>query len=535
MARVVVGALVSQTVPDVRSGRVGAYPATSPGAGSERPTTTSVGGGAARRSADDIDQPTTTHGGHVTGTRASADTAARETTDESRRRTWPLVAAVALGLIALLLALGASRGLEVGDSGEPAGTDLSSRSEASSSGSVGSDDPGAAPGDDGTAADLAATAQAQADAAEAADGATDADAAEAADVAAEERLHAALDEAFVAWGRGSLPEGYADAVAADPLVTAATVVRSAVLPLLRTEDAAGRAVDELPEEWTVPVEVLAVDPDGYRRILDLPEVAALQPDEALLSRTSAAVRGLDAGASLVFGDGTRLRVAAVVDDDFVGAGEVIVRTDAPLPVDTDRYVLAILDVQDRREGRQHLEDLAAAIDEDDRQVAVATTAEVPVLRHSATVTPMARMKLHYGEFAMLDLPGRLVQQGASWYREHITYIDVPILGTFECHRAVEAPLTAAFQELIERGLDDLVDPDDFGGCWVARTTSGQTLSSHAWGTSVDLNVSGNHLGATPTQPQELIDVMARHGFVWGGEWLLPDGMHFELAPDRVTY
>lgn len=469
----------------------------------------------------------------MTGTRASADTAARETTDESRRRTWPLLAAVALGLIALLLALGASRGLEVGDAGEPAGTDLSSRSEASSSGSAGSDDPGAAPGDDGTAADLAATAQA--DAAEAADGATDADAAEAADPAADERLRAVLDEAFVAWGRGSLPEGYADAVASDPLVSASTLVRAAMLPLLRTEDAAGRVVDELPEEWTFPVEVLAVDPDGYATILDVPEVAALGPDEALLSRTSAAVRGLDAGATLVFDDGTELRVAAVVEDEFVGAGEVIVRTDAPLPVGNDRYVLAMLDVADRREGRQHLEDLAASVDEDGREIAVATTAEVPVLRHSATVTPPSRMKLHYGEFAMLDRPGRLVQQGASWYREHITYIDVPILGVFECHREMEAPLTAAFQELIDRGLDHLVDPDDFGGCWVARTTSGQTLSSHAWGTSVDLNVSGNHLGATPTQPEELIDVMARHGFVWGGEWLLPDGMHFELAPDRVTY
>jgi hypothetical protein len=458
----------------------------------------------------------------VTGSRASADTAARETTNAAPRRTWPLIAAVALGVVALLLALGASRGLEVGDAGEAAGTDVPSRSEASASGSAGSDDPGAAPGEEAAAAETA-------------DGASDTDAAEAAEPAADERLHAVLDEAFVAWGRGSLPEGYADAVASDPLVSASTVVRAAMLPLFRTEDAAGRVVDELPEEWTFPVEVLAVDPEGYATILDVPEVAALDRDEALLSRTSAAVRGLDAGATLVFDDGTALRVAAVVEDEFVGAGEVIVRTDAPLPVDTDRYVLAMMDVPDRREGRQHLEDLAASLDEDGRQIAVATTAEVPVLRHSATVTPPSRMKLHYGEFAMLDRPGRLVQQGASWYREHITYIDVPILGVFECHRDMEAPLTAAFQELIDRGLDHLVDPDDFGGCWVARTTSGQTLSSHAWGTSVDLNVSGNHLGATPTQPEELIDVMARHGFVWGGEWLLPDGMHFELAPDRVTY
>jgi hypothetical protein len=461
----------------------------------------------------------------VTGTRAPADTTTSTSNDRpSLRPSWPLIAAVVLGLIVVVLALGATRGLDAGGAEEPAGAAVGTSADDDPSGPSGSDEPSAAPsfepGDEVASLGDQPVADEQ-----------DVQAADAVD----DRLRAVLDEAYVVWGRGSLPDGYAEAIAADPRVTAMTVVRAAMLPLLRTEDAAGRVVDELPEEWTYPVEVLAVDPASYGRILDVPEVAALGPDEALLSRTSAAVRGLDAGATLVFDGGTALRVAAVVDDDLVGAGEVIVRTDAPLPVDTDRYVLAMLDIPDRREGRQHLEDLAAAVDEDGRQVAAVTTAEVPVLRHSATVTPPARMKLHYGEFAMLDRPGRLVQQGASWYREHITYIDVPILGTFECHRAMEAPLTAALQELIDQGLGHLVDPDDFGGCWVARTTSGQTLSSHAWGTSVDLNVSGNHLGASPTQPDELIEVMARHGFVWGGEWLLPDGMHFELAPDRVTY
>jgi hypothetical protein len=454
----------------------------------------------------------------VTGT-STAGAAPRTAGDRPPRRpSWPLFAAIALGLVAVALALGASRGLDV----DPVGADAASPAD-DVSGRQGFGEPSAAPADGAgkgptSSADRPAAQGSQADAADAAD----------------DRLRAALDETFVAWGRGSLPEGYAEAVAADPLVTASTVVRAAVLPLLRTEDTAGRVVDSLPEGWTYPVEVLAVDPVGYGRILDVPEIAALGPDEALLSRTSAAVRGLDAGAVLVFEDGTRVRVAAVVDDDYVGAGEVIVRTDASLPIDTDRYVLATLDLQDRRAGRQHLEDLATDVDEDGRHVAAVTTAEVPVLRHSATVTPPARMKLHFGEFAMLDRPGRLVQQGASWYREHITYITVPILGTFECHRAMEAPLTAAFQELLDRGLGHLVDPDDFGGCWVARTTTGQTISSHAWGTSVDLNVSGNHLGASPTQPEELIEVMTQHGFVWGGEWLLPDGMHFELAPDRTT-
>jgi hypothetical protein len=458
----------------------------------------------------------------VTGTRPPSTTSRLPRPGGSwLRRAWPLVAAALLGVIVVALAVGASR-VPAGEDAD----DLAASSAPSASDAPGTADAAPPDADDGPATGPESGTEEDLAEGTASDGdGTDVD----------ERLLQAVDEAFVAWGRGSLPAGYADAVAADPRVTATSVVHAAVLPLLRTEDAAGRVVDELPEEWTFPVEVLAVDPTTYRDIIDLPALAELGPDEALLSRTSAAIRGLDQGATLVFDDGTRLRVAAIVDDEFVGAGEVVVRADGALAIDNERYVLARLDIQDRREGRQHLEGLAAAATEEGRQVAAVTTAEVPVLRHSATVTPPARMKLHFGEFAMLDRPGRTVQQGASWYREHITYIEVPILGRFECHQAMEAPLTAAFEELLDRGLGDLVDPNDFGGCWVARTTSGQTLSSHAWGTAVDLNVSGNHLGADPTQSEELIGVMARHGFVWGGEWLLPDGMHFELAPDRVTY
>jgi hypothetical protein len=333
----------------------------------------------------------------------------------------------------------------------------------------------------------------------------------------------------VAWGRGGLPEGYAEAVATDPDVTATTVVRAAVLKLVRTEAADGTVVDELPDGWAYPVEVLAVEPDAYVRLLDVPEVADLAVDEALLSTTSAEVRGLDTGDHLIFEDGTELTVTGVVADELIGAGEVVVHVDGPLPVDTERYVLAFVEGEAEAVG-EHLRELAG----DGRGVEVASSDEVPVLRHAATVTPPARAKEHFGEFAVLDQPGRAVRTGYSWLQEHIVFDEVPLLGRIECHREMFPPLRAAFQELIDRGLGHLVDPSDYGGCWVPRTSSGAVLSSHAWGTAIDLNVSTNHLGMEPSQPEELIEVMASHGFVWGGEWLVPDGMHFELAPDRET-
>jgi len=35
------------------------------------------------------------------------------------------------------------------------------------------------------------------------------------------------------------------------------------------------------------------------------------------------------------------------------------------------------------------------------------------------------------------------------------------------------------------------------------------------------------LGATPRQDARLVAIMAKHGFLWGGRWLRPDGAHFE--------
>ena len=49
-----------------------------------------------------------------------------------------------------------------------------------------------------------------------------------------------------------------------------------------------------------------------------------------------------------------------------------------------------------------------------------------------------------------------------------------------------------------------------------------------WGIAVDLNVEqGNLFGQTPHQDPRLVEVFERWGFLWGGTFIEPDGMHFE--------
>ncbi len=334
---------------------------------------------------------------------------------------------------------------------------------------------------------------------------------------------------------GGLTAEVATAIARDPEVVATSVVQGATLELLATRDADGAVVDELPEGWWFPVEVLAFDPDRHAAVVGPSPIDDLGPTEAVLSTSSAQVRGLAPGGVLAFGDGTQLTVTAIVEDELIGAAEVAVSIDADLSVPTPRAVLARTTDAEVAAGWADLDRLGA-VDPTGELRELPLTGdrgdEVPVLRHAAGVMAPARLKAHYGEFAITDGPGRWVRQGASWLREHHTITEVPILGEVECHVDAVEPLTAAMTELVERGMAGLVDGDDFGGCWAPRTSGNAALSSHAWGIAVDLNVQGNHYGAEPTIAPEVVEVLARHGFAWGGDWPVPDGMHFELVADR---
>jgi hypothetical protein len=339
-------------------------------------------------------------------------------------------------------------------------------------------------------------------------------------------------DTLVAWTRSRLPEGYADAVASSTDFAHVSLARSGTYRLVRTVAADGTAVDELPDGWFYPVELLALDPTTYDDLAERRVVGDLARDEALLSRSSAEVRRLEPGAQLVFSDGTELRVAGIVADELVGAGEVVVRADGILVPDRERglYVRPEPEVGDRADVEAALAELLP----EQRALGVVGHGEEPLLRNSAGVLAPARMKVYFGEFAMRDKPGRAVQTGHSWIQpaHHRRGGADPRPGRVPPGdvRAVARRDAGADRP----GAQHTIDRRDYGGCWVPRTQGGELgpLSSHAWGTSIDFNVSENHLGMEPSQDPILVEVMANHGFTWGGDWLLPDAMHFELVPDR---
>src|SRR6266545_208327 len=128
-------------------------------------------------------------------------------------------------------------------------------------------------------------------------------------------------------------------------------------------------------------------------------------------------------------------------------------------------------------------------------------------------------------------PGGWITIDPAWVNRHIVTAAVPILGRVTCNRAIIPQLRGALAEVVRRGLAHLVNPADYAGCYAARVIAGDpgpSLAHHAWGSAIDLNATANPQGAPPHQDPRLVSVFERWGFTWGGRWLVPDAMHFEL-------
>ena len=121
---------------------------------------------------------------------------------------------------------------------------------------------------------------------------------------------------------------------------------------------------------------------------------------------------------------------------------------------------------------------------------------------------------------------------------HVDRFAMPILGSTTCSSLVARQLSGALAVLGTLGLDQLVDPSRFGGCYAPRMIRDSwALSMHARGLALDFNVGSNLMGATGDMDPRVVTVMEAFGFRWGGYWNNIDPMHFEAAmladPDNI--
>lgn len=332
-----------------------------------------------------------------------------------------------------------------------------------------------------------------------------------------------VDGVLLVWVPGGLPAGFAERLRTDAGLDAVTVVLGDTVQLASSADADGVTVDAAEDGRTIPIDALAIDCASWSAVAPLADataVCSLQPDEALLGSTSARLRRVGAGATLTLSGGRTVRVAGVVDDQVVGAAELVVPLEsaAATGIDTERYALATYG-DDRASAEARVR--AAT----DVALRVRGPGETPWLRHGDAVLPQALLKEVFGEFAARPTEGGRLSIDASWESANLTVEELPLLGSARCHRALVPALRSALAELESRQLLTTLDRSA-AGCWNPRVIAGTDQPSrHAWGAAVDLL-------PFPTDPAvvtEVVAVMERWGFTWGGHWVSPDTPHFEYV------
>jgi hypothetical protein len=333
---------------------------------------------------------------------------------------------------------------------------------------------------------------------------------------------------LLAWTPGGLPSGYVVAVRELPSTRSVTVVRSGVAWMDRWRSATGPA-DAPPSGYRIPVEVASIHPASYARFVPPGDRRVVEEMRgAVLGRTFADMHGLGVGGAVVLGD-LPIPVEAVLDDELVGAHEVVVPASVGerLGIVRARYLLAA----PRGKASPRLEEALRRLVPPGVRVRVRAPGETPVFRHGDAVLPQIAVKVLFGEFAARQLDGGLIQPHPGWVRANIRSARVPVLGPIRCHRLLIPLVRAALDDLTRRGLGHLVDPADYGGCYYPRfigRDTGSGLSHHSWGMAIDINVSQGLPGRQPTLDPRVVEAFEAQGFKWGGEFLIPDGTHFEF-------
>jgi D-alanyl-D-alanine carboxypeptidase len=310
----------------------------------------------------------------------------------------------------------------------------------------------------------------------------------------------------------------------------AVVIAGDTLWLRKTTDADDRVVHEPPSPYAFPIDAFAVQARDYAPFVGASVrdeiVRALAAGKAVLGDRSARLRRLGPGGTLSFRTGT-VRIGAVVPDEAVGWAEVLVGREVGrrLGITHERYLLA----QPARDLARPAwkRKLLPFVGDDPLRVDV--PGGTRFVRVASGVNPPILVKEVFGEFAATPQsdPAFLTIE-PSWVERNIVTTEVPLLGVITCHRKLIPMVKGAIEEILASGLTSEIKV--YSGCWASRTVSRSPTappSFHAYGAAIDINAPENPYGAKPTMNLEVVRIFESWGFNWGGDFLIPDGHHFE--------
>jgi hypothetical protein len=288
--------------------------------------------------------------------------------------------------------------------------------------------------------------------------------------------------------------------------------------------------------WQFPLSVTAMPSDAIAAIMGRTVSAPIGAGQLVISATTATMHGAQVGDTfdLVAASGALLSftVGMVASDDTTGGSEILMSTDEAnalgATIDTGVLIYGQLD--------------HGALDNSLGHAGLLSDVTIRV-RHSwdpqdpDSTLGLAATKQLLGEFSYRIGASGAISVDPTWQAKYIpaqreVYAAIGVRAA--CNVVVRGDLQAALVDVANAGLGgdiDLADTNSAGGCFGPRFNrlSGNLgiLSRHTWGQPIDMNTLENCQGCVPTMNCTIVRIFRSHGFAWGGNFLLPDGMHFE--------
>ena len=297
-------------------------------------------------------------------------------------------------------------------------------------------------------------------------------------------------------------------------------------------------INSMPDGAGVPMSVLAVDPLAAEPTTSSTVAQTTVSGDVVVGASSATLNGIRTGDDLTLlgwsGSTVRVQVGAVEPDATIGGAELMMSVATAATLGLDRpfsvRVWGFADALAADTVRKEMLKVGAG-----QPIRAWSSKRVPTIDDTISQSQLKRL---LGAFWIKrGLVGAL-QVDPSWKAANVGIVDLPIVGRVTCNVTVGRAAAAALAELRDNGLASLINGAGsrrFGGCFSARVTrsitgnSGHNLSRHTWGAAIDLNPSENPYGGQSKMDPRVIDAFHRHGFAWGGTFIVPDPMHFEYT------
>ncbi|MFM7685321.1 MAG: M15 family metallopeptidase [Actinomycetota bacterium] len=354
-------------------------------------------------------------------------------------------------------------------------------------------------------------------------------------------LEVAVDAVSV-FQTGELETPVRDAALAAALEAGAPAVvgRGFTSLMTRLRRGAGVVQQSTGAGWGFPMAVTSLPLDAVAAVMGRDVSSVLAAGQVTMGETSASIRGAQVGdvIDLVgpFGSTVSFTIGRIGTDTEVGGAELVMsptmadRLGATIPTRVlvygqfDRVAL---------QGSLRSRGLYA-----NTKVRIRHSWDAPdpdsTLGMAATKKVLGEFDLYYAGLSTNDW----TKMNANWVA---TYLPpsrelYPTGIRARCNVAVRADLRAALQEVVDSGLSwtiDAANANSYGGCATgtvrfARVTQVLgSVSRHSWGQPLDTNTVTNCQGCVPRMDCRVVRIFRKHGFAWGGNFLTPDGMHFE--------